>query len=168
MPGGDTVLFHLISALLLLLSVATQYAWPEWLQLGGAAPLLSLAAVLSIGLVRGPSAGLVAGFFAAYLSASVGALGMGGQFITHIGIGLLAGFFRSGLFSTRITVAIIAALIATIATSLINLILAPPPEVFSWLRLTAMTSIVTALWTIPVFAVFRAIARRFSPDTGEY
>ncbi len=161
-------MFQVISAVLLLLSVASQYAWPVWLQVGGAAPLLSLAAVLSIGLMRGPSAGLIAGFFAGYLSASVGSLGMGGQFITHIGVGLLAGFLRGGLFSTRITVAIIAALVASVASSLVNLILAPPSEPLLWVRLSIMTALVTALWTIPLFSLFRAIGYRFIPESSEY
>lgn len=151
-----------------MLSVAAQYAWPDWLQLGGARPLLALSAVLSIGLVRGPAAGLVAGFFAAFLSASVGSVGMGAQFITHMGVGLLAGSLRGGLFSTRISVAVIAALIATMAAALVNLILAPPAEPLAWLRLTFMTAIATALWTIPVFAAFRAVGHRFAPDSTDY
>jgi len=161
-------LFYAISALLLLLTVATQYAWPPWLHIRGARPELALVAVLSIGLMRGPTAGCVAGFVAAYLSASIGSLPMGGQFITLMGIGLLAGLLRGGLFSTRITVAVVASLVGSIAAWLINLILAPPAEPLSWFRLMIMTALSTAVWSIPVFALFRAVGRRFAADTDSY
>ncbi len=161
-------MFYLVSGFLLLLSCATQYAWPPWLQTGGATPQLALIAVLSMGLIRGPLSGCAAGMIAAYVCASIGSLPMGGQFITYMGVGLLAGFLRGGVFSTRIVVAVVASLVASIAGALITLILAPPGEPLSWLRLMLTTAVVTALWSIPVFAVFRAVGYRFTKDRDMY
>ena len=160
-------MFYTVSALLLLLSVAAQYAWPSWLAIGGAVPQLALIAVLSIGLMRGPSAGCVAGFFAAYLAASIASLPMGALFVSHMGAGLLAGFLRGRLFSTRITVAVVVSLLASIAASLINLVLAPPPGPLIWLHTTVMTALATAVWSIPVFALFRAVGYRLAADADD-
>ncbi len=158
-------MFYAISGLLLLVSVATEYAWPPWLYIRAARPELTLVAVLSIGLMRGPMAGVVAGFCGAYLGASIGSLPMGGEFITLMGIGLLAGLLRGGLFSSRITVAVVASFVGSLAAWLINLILTPPAEPLTWLRLMILTALSTAVWSIPVFALFRAVGNRFAGDT---
>jgi len=77
----------------------------------------------------------------------------------------LAGLLRGGLFSSRITVAVVASFVGSLAAWLINLILAPPAEPLTWLRLMILTALSTAVWSIPVFALFRAVGNRFAGDT---
>ena len=55
------LLLHLTCAFLVLVFVGVEHAWPPWLQIGWTSPQLGLVAVLSIGLVSGPTAGAVAG-----------------------------------------------------------------------------------------------------------
>ena len=162
------LLLHLTCAFVLLLSIVLEHTWPPWLHIGWACPQLGLVAVLSIGLVCGSTAGAVAGFFGAIFAAATGSLPMGGLFITYIGTGFIAGSLSGRIFSTRITVAVIASLAATAAASLIHLILAPPPEFIPWLRTAALTVISTGLWAIPVYALFRAIGARLTPEPNAY
>ena len=162
------LLLHLTFAFLLILSIAVEHAWPSWLQMSCTSPQLGLVAVLSIGLVSGSTAGTVAGFFGAIFAAATGSLPMGGLFITYIGTGFVAGSLSGRLFSTRITVAVMATLVAVAAASLVYLILTPPPQFFPWLRTAAVTVISTGLWAIPVYALFRAIGARLTPEPSAY
>ncbi len=162
------LLLHLTFAFLLILSIAVEHAWPPWLQMGWTSPQLGLVAVLSIGLVSGSTAGAVAGFFGAIFAAATGSLPMGGLFITYIGTGFIAGSLSGRLFSTRITVAVIASLVAVAAASLVHLILVPPPQFFPWLRTAALTVVSTGIWAIPVYAFFRAIGAWLTPEPSAY
>lgn len=162
------LLLHLTCAFLLLLSIAVEHSWPPWLQIGWTSPQLGLVAVLSIGLVCGSTAGAVAGFFGAIFAAATGSLPMGGLFITYIGIGFIAGSLSGRIFSTRIAVAVMVALVAAVAASLVHLILTPPPQFLPWLRTAALTVISTGLWTIPLYALFRAIGARLTPEPNAY
>jgi len=95
-------------------------------------------------------------------------LPMGGLFITYMGVGFLAGSLSRRLFSTRITVAVVASLVASIAGSVVNLILAPPAELLAWFRTILMMALSTALWSIPVYALFRAVGRKFAADSDYF
>ena len=162
------LLLHLTFAFLLILSIAVEHAWPPWLQMGWTSPQLGLVAVLSIGLVCGSTAGAIAGFFGAIFAAATGSLPMGGLFITYIGTGFIAGSLSGRLFSTRITVAVMATLAAVAAASLVYLILAPPPQFIPWLRTVALTIVSTGLWAIPLYALFRAVGARLTPEPNVY
>jgi len=162
------LLLHLIFAFLLLLFVGVEHSWPPWLQIGWTCPQLGLVAVLSIGLVSGPTAGAVAGLFGAFFAAAAGSLPMGGLFITYIGTGFIAGSLSGRIFSTRIIVAVMVSLAAAAAASIIYLILAPPPQFLPWLRTAALTVISTGLWAIPVYALFRGVAARLMPEADTY
>lgn len=161
-------MYDIISLLLLVACVALQHALPPWLEFGGVAPELTLIAVISIGLLRGSGPGCVAGFVGALLSASTGSQPMGTFFITHIGAGFAAGLLAGRLFSSRVTVAALVALLAVIAHSLIALVLAPPGEPQPWLRVLFHKALWTALWALPLYLPFRAVAHIFEDDVHEY
>lgn len=161
-------MYYIISLLFLVACVALQYALPPWLQFGGVAPELTLVAVVSIGLLRGSAHGSVAGFVGAFLSASTGDQPMGTFFITHVGAGFAAGLLAGRLFSTRITVAALAALVAVTAHSLIALILAPPAEPQPWLHAVFSKALWTAVWSLLLYLPFRAVAHAFEDDVHEY
>ncbi len=161
-------MLQIIYALLLILSVATQYAWPAWLHVGSCAPQLALVAVLCIGLLRGSMAGLLAGFFAAWLSASVGDQPMGTLFISYMGIGMLAGLLSGNIFSTRLTVAALSSFVASVIASLLLLIASSQNGAGSWWHITAMTALATAIWSIPAYWLFRALHARFTDELQSY
>jgi rod shape-determining protein MreD len=161
-------LYYIISLVLLVLCVALQHAWPPWLQFGGVAPELTLVAVISVGLLRGSTVGCAAGFIGAFLSASTGAQPMGTMFVTHIAAGFGAGLLAGRLFSTRITVAALGALIAVIVHSLITLIFAPPAEPQPWVRLVINKALWTAVWSLVVYLPFRTAANLLPEEGQEY
>ncbi len=161
-------MYYIISLLLLVLCVALQHALPPWLQFGGVMPELTLVAVVSIGLLRGSALGCIAGFIGAFLSAGTGSHPMGTLFITHIGSGYAAGLLAGRLFSSRISIAALAALVAVIAHSLIGLILTPPAEPQPWLRAMFGKAVWTGFWALLLYPAFRAVSRALEDDAHEY
>jgi len=143
-----------------------QYAWPPWLQVAQTSPDLAIVAVLSLGMVRGPMVGCVAGLFAAYLAASTSSLPVGNLFISHMGVGLAAGLLHRGFFSTGMTVAFIAALAASTVVSIISLVLVPPAQPEPWFFAMIVRALYTAVFCIVVHAIVKGINARF-PQHGE-
>ena len=113
---------YLVEFVAAVLLVAWQYAWPAWLRLGGQGPDLAGALLISVGLTRGVVEGCWTGLAAGLLVGSLGPLPLGGLFVSHIGLGGLAGLLRGRIFSDRIIVAILVTFVAVFVANLIELI----------------------------------------------
>jgi rod shape-determining protein MreD len=160
-PRRSAALGHLWSFGLLLVCVSAQFAWPGWLKLYGQAPDLTLAAVISLGLTAGAPAGAVAGFLGAYLWGSVAALPMGNLFISHMGLGFLAGAMRGRMFSDRLSLAMILIGAGVIVAAIVNLLLAPPPTPQSWITVVLARAFYGALATVAIYPLVRLLARYY-------
>ena len=168
-PAGahrSAVVGHLLSFALLLVCVSAQFAWPGWLKLYGQAPDLTLAAVISLGLTTGGSFGAVAGFLGAFLWASVAALPMGNLFISHMGLGFLAGAMRGRMFSDRLSLAMILIAAGVVVAAIVNLLLAPPPNPQAWVSTVLARAVYAALATMVIYPLVRLLARYY-PEPEE-
>lgn len=150
-----------ITFLVLLICVAAQSTWPTWLRLRGQPPDLALAAVLSIGLTTGAGSGAMAGFLGAYLWASVAGVGMGSVFVSHMGLGFLAGAMRGRMFSDRLSLAVILVAAGVIVAAVVNLLLAPPASPQSWVSVVLARAVYSAIATIPIYSLMHYLARHY-------
>lgn len=141
--------------------VAWQYTWPAWLRIGGQAPDLAVALVISAGLTRGVVEGCWTGLGAGLLVGSLGALPLGGLFVSHIGLGALTGLLRGRIFSDRIIVAMLVTFMGVFVANFIELIFYPPPALVAWLTGTVVQALLSAVAAAPLFAVVRAVVRCF-------
>lgn len=146
---------------LLLVCVAAQSVWPPWLRMQGQVPELALAAVLCIGLTAGGLAGLTAGFFGAFLWASVASLPMGNLFVSYMLLGFLAGAMRGRMFSDRLLLAAIVVAAGVIIAAVINLLLAPPPSPQAWISAVLARAVLSAILTIPIYLLMRLLSRYY-------
>lgn len=150
-----------VSLLLLLLAAAAQSTWPQWLRLYGQVPDLTLAAVLSIGLTTGAPSGLTAGFLGAYLWASIAGLPIGNLFVSHMGLGFLAGAMRGRMFSDRLLLAMIVVAAAVVVAAVVNLVLAPPPTLGNWISAVFTRALFSGLLAMPVYGLMRWLSRYY-------
>lgn len=155
---------HLITLLLLWVSVALQGAWPVWLRIGGQGPQLVVAVIVCIGLVRGAVHGCLAGLVGAVLLAGAGHIPLGGLFAGFMLVGALAGFLRGSVFAERATVAVLMAAVGVLLSELVRLIFQPPPEFLVWLRATMCAALFTALLAPAVLWAVK-LARPAEPTT---
>jgi len=155
----SAVLGHLLSFVLLLVLAAAQVTWPTWLRLYGHPPDLVLAAVISLGLTSSGPGGLTAGFFGALLWASVADLPMGSLFISHMGLGFLAGTMRGRMFSDRLLLATILVAAGVLVAAVVNLVLAPPPSPQSWFAAALARAVFSGLVTIPIYPLARLLSQ---------
>ncbi|MBU0609416.1 MAG: hypothetical protein KKI08_16135 [Armatimonadetes bacterium] len=152
---------HALSSLLLLVLAAAQIAWPTWLRLGGEPPHLVLAAVICLGLTGGAPGGVTAGFIGAFLWGAIADLPMGNLFVSHMGLGFLAGTMRGRMFSDRLSVAAILVAAGVIVAAITKLLLAPPLSPESWVAVVLARAVFSALLTIPVYSLVRWLSRYY-------
>jgi hypothetical protein len=152
---------HLLSFVGLLICVSAQFAWPGWLKIHGQAPDLTLVAIISVGLVAGAPAATVAGFIGAFLWGSVAAVPMGNLFISHMGLGFLAGAMRGRMFSDRLSLAMILVAAGVIVASIVNLVLAPPANPEFWVGAVFSRAIYAAIVTVGVYPLMRLLGRYY-------
>lgn len=163
-PAGDrrsATLGHALSGALLLVCVSAQYVWPNWLELYGQAPDLTLVAVISVGLITGGFSGLVAGFLGAVLWASVAGAPMGNLFISHMGLGFLAGAMRGRMFSDRLSLAMIVIAAGIVVAAITNLLLAPPPNPQAWVSAVLARAVYGALIAVAIYPLVRLLSRYY-------
>ncbi len=161
-------MFYLASTITVILIVALQQAWPPWLQMANTTPHLGLIAVVGFGLLRGPQAGVIMGFVAAFFAGSSASDPMGSLFISHMLAGFGAGLFRGGFFSTRISVATLVVFAASIVASLIQLLVAPPSQPQPWLYPMFIRAILTAICCVPLYALIRGLSARLPGHDEQY
>lgn len=152
---------YLVEFVAAVLLVAWQHAWPAWLRLGGHGPDLAIILVTSVGLTRGVREGCWTGFAAGLLVGSVGHLPMGGLFVSHIGLGGVAGLLRGRIFSDRIVVAMLVTFAGVVAANFVELIFYPPPAFRTWLVGTGAQALLSGIAAAPLVAVVRAVATYF-------
>lgn len=154
--AGDSYMRPFIVAFVLLwLGSAFYGAWPPWLRIAGQAPDFVLATVACLGLYRGAVAGCGAGLAGALFIAGAGHVPMGGLSLGLMLVGTGAGLLRGSLFSERIFVAVVCAILGVAVAGLIRLVVIPPPGLMVWLRDTAATMLLTGIATPPIFALAR-------------
>jgi hypothetical protein len=163
---GSSALGHLLAFALLMVLSSLQSTWPTWLRLYGQPPDLILAAVVSLGLTSGALAGATAGFLGAFLWASVADLPVGNLFVSHMGLGFLAGTMRGRTFSDRLSLAAILVAASVMAAAVVNLVLAPPPSPQSWFVAALARAAYSALVSVPIYPLVRALARYY-PEPEE-
>ncbi len=157
----SAALGHALSSLLLLVLAAAQATWPTWLRLGGEAPSLVLAAVISLGLACGGPGGLTAGFIGAFLWGAIADLPMGNLFVSHMGLGFLAGTMRGRMFSDRMSVAAILVAAGVIVAAITKLLLAPPLSPESWVAVVFARAVFSALLTVPIYPLARWLSQYY-------
>lgn len=152
---------YLVESVVAIIFVAWQSAWPAWLRPGGQTPDLAVALVISVGLTRGVTEGSWTGLSAALLVGSLLHLPLGGLFVSHMGLGAVAGLLRGRIFSDRIVVATLVTFVAVIVANFIELVFYPPPAFLPWLIGTTAQAVFSGLAAAPLFAAVRATASRF-------
>ena len=151
---------------LLLICVAAQSTWPTWLRLHGQVPDLTLAAVISLGLTTGSLSGLTAGFVGGFLWGSVAGLPLGNLFVSHMGLGFLAGAMRGRMFSDRLLLAVIVVAAGVMVAAVVNLVLAPPPSPQQWVSAVLARAVFSGLLTVPIYALTRFLSRYYPEPEG--
>ncbi len=151
---------YLVEIVVAVVLVAWQYAWPAWLRLGGQGPDLAVALIISVGLTRGVVEGCGTGLAGGLLVGSLGHLPLGGLFVSHMGLGSLAGLLRGRIFSDRIIVAVLVTFAAVIIANFVELIFYPPPALGAWLTGTISQAFLSGIAAAPLFAAIRALALR--------
>jgi len=156
----DRMWLYLAEFVAAIICVAWQYAWPAWLRLGGQTPDLAVALIISVGLTRGMVEGCWTGLGAGWLVGSLGSMPLGGIFVSHLGLGTLAGLLRGRIFSDRIVVAMLVTFGAVLVANFVELIFYPPPAFLAWLTGTVVQALLSGLAAAPLFAVVRATVSR--------
>lgn len=156
-----------IFGLAMVVAVALQTSLlPE---LWGARPALVVVLINSVGLMRGPSAGVGAGFFGGALVASLATRGepFGGILTAHMLVGFLAGKLRGGVFAERSVIALVAAGVAVVLAQVVILLFAPPASLGSWLVEVAIQAPYSAVVAVPVHLFVRFVHQRFPAELAE-
>lgn len=151
-----------VTLLLMIICAAAQSTWPGWLRLQSQAPNLTLATVICLGLGTGGASGLTAGFLGAFLWGSVSSVTLGQLFISHMGLGFLAGSLRGRVFADRVLMAVLLVGVAVVVASFVELIVAPPPAPQPWAVQTMVRALYSAAVAAPIYLLVRSL-RRFYP-----
>jgi len=156
-----------IFGLAIVLAAAVQTSWPPELALRGVSPELVVVLVNSVGLVRGPKAGVAAGLLGGLLVASLAGSGapFGGILAAYMLVGFLAGKLRGGVFAERLVIALTAAGVAVILARLVIMAVAPPPRLGRWFVELALQAPYSAVLAVPVHLLVRFVHQRFPAGT---
>lgn len=152
-----------VTLLLMIVCAAVQSTWPAWLRVHSQAPHLTLAAVICLGLGTGGGSGLTAGFLGALLWGSVSSATLGQLFLSHMGLGFLAGALRGRVFADRVLMAMLLVGIGVLGASIVELLLAPPPSPQPWIGQALVKALYSAALAAPVYMLVRSV-RRFYPE----
>lgn len=157
----DGFLGIVISTLLMIICAAAQTTWPSWLRLYGQVPDLTLGAVICVGLCTGANSGLQAGFLGAFFWGAVSSSPWGNLFLSHMGLGLVAGSLRGRVFADRISIAVLLVALGEVLASIVQLLLAPPPSPQAWFGHMLMRALYSGLLAVPLYLLVRALRRHY-------
>jgi len=94
---------------------------------------------------------------------SVSSATLGQLFISHMGLGFVAGALRGRVFADRVLMAVLLVGIGAIIASLVELLLAPPASPQPWIGQTLVSALYSAAAAAPIYLLVRAL-RRFYPE----
>jgi hypothetical protein len=150
-----------VTVLLMIICAAAQSTWPMSLRLGGQAPDLVLAIAICLGLRAGAFSGFTAGFIGAYLWGAVSSAGLGHLFVSHMGLGFLAGALRGRVFADRILIAMLLVAIGGGLSALVELVMAPPASPKAWFVQVLVRTLYSALIALPLYLLVQALGRYY-------
>ena len=152
--------------LLTVLCAAAQTTWPPWLRVHGQVPDLVLGLVVCVGLCTGAQSGFLTGFLGAYFWGAVSSSPWGNLFLSHMGLGFVAGSLRGRVFADRVLVAMLLVALAEVIASLVQLLLAPPPSPQAWLGQLLVRALYSGVLAVPLYLLVRGLARYYpEPET---
>ena len=143
--------YYLVEFVAVLVLAALEMAWTPWLRLSGTvAPNLALAAVVLVGLFRGPLEGAWMGLAGALCVGALGDWPLGGLFVAYMGCGVGLGILGQTIFSNRLPVLMLTVLFAVIAAGTVGLIFSPPPTFGGWIGDLLLRALYSAALTVPL------------------
>lgn len=145
------VWYYVLEFVAALVLAALEMAWTPWLRLGGTvAPNLVLAAVVLVGLFRGPLEGAWMGLAGGLCLGALGDWDLGGMFLAYMGCGIGIGILGQTIFSNRLPVLMLTVLFAVVVAGVVGLIFAPPPTFGGWIGDLLLRALYSAVVTIPL------------------
>jgi hypothetical protein len=143
-----------------LLLAACQSSMAPGLRIGGQTADLILILVVLVGLFRGPTEGVWAGWAGALFWGALAGLPLGGLFVGYMGCGLAVGLLGQQVFSDRLPILVVVVCVAVLGVQLVGLIFTPPPSLMPWLRAVALQALLSGAATIPLAWIGRPLLRR--------